>query len=77
MGQIIVVASGLSILAMLLLSVLPVNHAFAVNSLPTGITVFTKEKIYVPGQTVHILGEMHCFSPVYRAMMVTVFDPAG
>jgi hypothetical protein len=76
MGQTTVLASGLSILAMLLL-VSPVNLALAVNSLPTGITVFTKEKIYVPGQTVNLIGEMHSFSPVYRSMMITVFDPAG
>ena len=39
--------------------------------------MFTKEKLYVPGQTVHLIGQIHQFIPGNNIMMVNVFKPDG
>lgn len=65
---------GLLITAALLVFSFPINLAFAVNSLPSGITLFTTEKMYTAGQTVRILGQIHSYSGG-SPMLMTVYSP--
>jgi hypothetical protein len=63
-----------SLAVALLLSVFSVNVAFAVNSLPSGMSVFTTQKMYVAGQTVNVVGQIFSYSGA-GPMLITVYSP--
>lgn len=61
-------------LTAVLVTSLSVNQVFAANSLPSGITLFTTEKMYTTGQTVHVMGQIHSYSGG-SPMLMTVYSP--
>lgn len=62
------------VLALALALSFSTSQAFAVNSLPSGITLFTTEKMYIPGQTVHVMGQIYDYSGG-SPMLLTVYSP--
>jgi multidrug resistance efflux pump len=67
-------ACSLALAVMLASSTL--THAYAANSLPSGMTFFTTEKMYVAGQTVNVVGQIHSYSGP-SPMLITVYAPDG
>lgn len=61
-------------LVLVMLSPFMLNHSFAANSLPSGMTLFTTEKMYVAGQTFNIVGQIFSYSGA-NPMLITVYAP--
>lgn len=60
-------------LAALIVPVL--SQAYALESLPTGVTMFTEEKRYVAGETVHLFAQLHEQAASNTLALFTVYSP--
>ncbi len=62
------------VLAVLVIPILS-QGAYALESLPSGTTLFTEEKRYVAGETVRLIAQLHDFAAVNTLALFTVFTP--
>lgn len=63
------------ILVTLLLIPIASQSVFALNSLPSGMTLFTEQKRYIAGESVHLMGQIHDSVASNSLILLTVFDP--
>ena len=63
-------------LTVLLIPVLS-QAVYALDSLPSGITMFTEEKRYVAGERVHVMADLHDFTTANTLILYTIFAPGN
>ena len=71
-------ATGFTVLSLAALLVIPVisQSALALNSLPSGMTLFTEQKKYIAGESVRLIGQIHNSVATNSLILLTVFDPS-
>lgn len=70
-------ATGFTVLTLAALLVIPImsQSALALNSLPSGMTLFTEQKKYIAGESVRLIGQIHESVATNSLILLTVFDP--
>lgn len=64
-----------SIVAAILVIPILSQGVYALESLPSGITMFTEEKRYVAGETVHLVAQLHEFAASNTLALFTIYAP--
>lgn len=60
--------------SIVLVILLPLSASASSTSLPTGINLLTTERLYTPGETVRVLGQIYTYSGAIP-MLITVYAP--